>query len=96
MVVALLAVVILAYNPHIVTGPLNKAIQSISHYHENKGKGDGLPQVSIPSLKLPGRKDRHAEQPAAELINGSKPPAKKSVAPVYGAGAVAVQKAKGL
>lgn len=94
--VAVIAVAILAYNPHIVTGPINKLIQSVTTYNPDTGKSKGFEAVDIPRLKFPGRKDRD-EYPAAQTIRNPKPEQPKAKRPVdYGARAVAVQKARGL
>jgi len=82
-------VIVLAFNPHIIAGPIHSALNDLKNYHGQPNRH------SIPALHPIKMPDRAGEMPSAELMRpgaDKKDPIVKS----FGAGAVAIQKAQGL
>jgi hypothetical protein len=82
--VAVVGVLFLLYNPHVVTGPLYGALDVVTH--PDKHKHDSNPTSLLPVPPgLPGHKAARPQVRKPQVHPGG-----------FGAGAVAVQQAKGL
>lgn len=92
---AICALMIVAFNPQLVTGVFNMAISPIQQWKENPNDVKGASDILIDAPNF--GKGEEGQEPAARFMREDVPGvAKQGKGAGYGGGAVAVQRAKGL
>ena len=92
-VAGIVGVMILAFNPHIVTSVYNTAVSPIEKWRDNPNDVKGASKILIKSPKFPSSDGKTV--PAAKTMREDLAPKAKPKGSGDG-GAVAVQRAKGL